>query len=54
MADEVNTTQGTAAPAAGTPQAAPETAPTQEQQNAFQRFMSSLFGGKAEAPAEGL
>ena len=51
MADEVNTTQGTAAPAAGTPQAAPETAPTQEQQNAFQRFLGSLFGGKAEAPA---
>lgn len=53
MADEVNTTQGTAAPAAGTPQAAPEAAPTQEQQNAFQRFLGSLFGGKAEAPAEG-
>ena len=51
MADEVNTTQGTAAPAVGTPQAAPETAPTQEQQNAFQRFLGSLFGGKAEAPA---
>lgn len=51
MADEVNTTQGTAAPAAGTPQAAPEAAPTQEQQNAFQRFLGSLFGGKAEAPA---
>ena len=29
-------------------------APTQEQQNAFQRFMSSLFGGKEPAaPAEG-
>lgn len=55
MADEVNTTQGTAAPAVGTPQAAPEAAPTQEQQNAFQRFLGSLFGGKAEAPtpAEG-
>lgn len=51
MADEVNTTQGAAAPAAGTPQAAPEAAPTQEQQNAFQRFLGSLFGGKAEAPA---
>lgn len=51
MADEVNTTQGTAAPAVGTPQAAPEAAPTQEQQNAFQRFLGSLFGGKAEAPA---
>ena len=51
MADEVNTTQGTAAPAVGTPQAAPEAAPTQEQQNAFQRFRGSLFGGKAEAPA---
>ena len=50
MADEVNTTQGTAAPAVGTPQAAPEAAPT-EQQNAFQRFLGSLFGGKAEAPA---
>lgn len=54
MADEVNTTQSAAAPAAGTPQAAPEAAPTQEQQNAFQRFMSSLFGGKEPAaPAEG-
>ena len=31
MADEVNTTQSAAAPAAGTPQAAPEAAPTQEQ-----------------------
>ena len=51
MADEVNTTQGTAAPAVGMPQAAPEAAPTQEQQNAFQRFLGSLFGGKAEAPA---
>lgn len=51
MADEVNTTQGSAAPAAGTPQATPETAPTQEQQNAFQRFLGSLFGGKAETPA---
>lgn len=52
MADEVNTTQATAAPAADTPQAAPEAAPTQEQQNAFQRFLGSLFGnGKAEAPA---
>ena len=49
MADEVNTTQSAAAPAAGTPQAAPEAAPTQEQQNAFQRFMSSLFGGKEPA-----
>ncbi len=46
MADEVNTTQGTAAPAVGTPQAAPEAAPTQEQQNAFQRFLGSLFGGR--------
>ena len=44
MADEVNTTQSAAAPAAGTPQAAPEAAPTQEQ----------LFGGKEPAaPAEG-
>lgn len=54
MADEVNTTQSAAAPAAGTPQAAPEAAPTQEQQNAFQRFWSGLLGGKAPAaPAEG-
>ena len=35
MADEVNTTQSAAAPAAGTPQAAPEAAPTQEQQNGW-------------------
>ena len=54
MADEVNTTQSAAAPAASTPQTAPEAAPTQEQQNAFQRFLSGLLGGKAPAaPAEG-
>lgn len=52
MTDEMNTTPAAEAPAAGTPQAAPEgAAPTQEQQNAFQRFLSGLFGGSKEDPA---
>jgi len=56
MADEGNITQSMETPVGGTPQAAPEgAAPTQEQQNAFQRFLGSLFGGNKEdpAPAEG-
>lgn len=53
MADEINTTTTTPAvntdPGAGNTQTAPEgTAPTTEQQNAFQRFWDSLFGGKGK------
>lgn len=52
MADEMNTTPAAEEPAAGTPQAAPEgAAPIQEQQNAFQRFLSGLLGGNKEASA---
>lgn len=55
MAEELNTTAATTAadPAPAGGEAAPEgpAAPTAEQRTAFQRFMDSLFGGKAEAPA---